>query len=168
MNRSNARKRPDVFGLQLTHQHRDLRLPVGAKPSGAKTMGMFDEIVCDAPLPDGDNRRGSCFQTKSFSSPCLFRYRITGEGRLIDVDGNDIEPDGDITFYTTEREGRESEAHESSSLLREYRARFASGQLQNIVRVDANANDNVCYGLASYRWFQTRSFVFGNPDDEHA
>jgi hypothetical protein len=129
-------------------------------------MGMFDELFCDAALPDGDYLPGTCFQTKSFPSPCMFRYRITSEGRLMDSDGNDIEPDGYITFYTTERADREGTAHERISALREYRARFAFGQLQGIVRVDSKGEDNLRYGLASFRWFETRSFMFGDADDD--
>jgi hypothetical protein len=69
-------------------------------------MGMFDEIYCEAALPDGDDPPGTRFQTKSFPSPCMFRYRITAEGRLVDSDGNDVEPDGYINFYTAERAER--------------------------------------------------------------
>jgi hypothetical protein len=50
-------------------------------------MGMYDEIYCHAALPDGDDPPGTCFQTKSFPDSCLFRYRITSEGRLIDSAG---------------------------------------------------------------------------------
>jgi hypothetical protein len=53
---------------------------------------MYDEIYCHAALPDGDDPPGMCFQTKSFPDPCMFRYRITSEGRLIDSAGNDLEP----------------------------------------------------------------------------
>ena len=47
----------------------------------------------------------------------------------------------------------------------EYRARFSSGQLQNIVRVDGDRAETVRYGLASFRWFEPRSFLFGDPDE---
>ena len=55
---------------------------------------MFDEVYCDAALPDGRDPRGTCFQTKSLPDPLMCRYRITGAGRLIDSAGNDLEPDG--------------------------------------------------------------------------
>jgi hypothetical protein len=48
---------------------------------------MFDEIYCDAAVPDGHNLRGTCFQTKSLPDPLMCRYRITGAGRLIDCAG---------------------------------------------------------------------------------
>jgi hypothetical protein len=67
-------------------------------------MGMFDEVYCYAALPDGRDPRGTCFQTKSIPDPCMCRYRITSAGRLIDSAGNDLEPDGYITFYTIDRE----------------------------------------------------------------
>lgn len=94
-------------------------------------MGMFDEIHCDAALPDCRDPPDKCFQTKSFPQPCMCRYRITGAERLIDTAGND----------------------------REYRARFSSGQLQNIERVTDRAADRIRYGLASFRWFEQRSHL---------
>jgi hypothetical protein len=74
--------------------------------------------------------------------------------------GNALEPDGYITFYTVDRGN--DEAPGGTSELREYRARFSSGKLQNIVRADA---DGACvrYGLASFRWFEPRSFLFDVP-----
>jgi hypothetical protein len=122
-------------------------------------MGMFDEVYCHVALPDGHDPRGTCFQTKSLPDPCMSRYRITGTGRLIDSAGNDLEPDGYITFYTADGEDAESEARRDIPGLRTYRARFSSGQLQNIVRVAKDAADRVRYGLASFRWFHTHSFL---------
>jgi hypothetical protein len=88
----------------------------------------------------------------------MCRYRITGAGRLIDSAGNDFEPDGYITFYTLDRESDDVEAAGRTSKLREYRARFLSGQLQNIVRVEEDGADRVRYGLASVRWFEPARF----------
>jgi hypothetical protein len=119
-------------------------------------MGMFDEIQCDAPLPDGYISTGFRFQTKSFPGPAMQRYKITSTGKLIDALGNDLEPDGYITFYTTDR----------NSTWREYRARFLSGQLHEIVRVSEAPDDPVRYGLASYRWFSAPSFMFGDDSDD--
>jgi hypothetical protein len=131
-------------------------------------MGTYDEIYCHAALPDGDDPPGSCFQTKSFPDPCLFRYRITSEGRLIDSAGNDLEPEGYITFYTTNQEQGDSETVDRIPDLREYRARFSSGQLRNIVRVEEDDADRAHYhyGLASFRWFAKHSFLFGDSDED--
>lgn len=119
-------------------------------------MGMYDEIQCDAPLPDGYEGARVRFQTKSFPDPGLQHYRITSSGKLIDALGNDLEPDGYITFYMRDRD----------STWREYRAHFLSGQLSEIVRVSEDTDGQVRYGLASYRWFSTPSFLFGdNPED---
>jgi hypothetical protein len=125
---------------------------------------MYDEVCCDAALPDGRDARGTCFQTKSIPDPCMYRYRITSAGRLIDSAGNDLEPDGYIIFYTTDRQVADGNAPGDIPGLREYRARFLTGQLQSIVRIDASTADRVRYGLASYRWFEAPSFMFGNPD----
>ena len=113
-------------------------------------MGMYDEIQCDAPLPDGYKATRARFQTKSFPDPGMQRFRITGTGKLIDALGNDLEPDGYITFYTSDPD----------STWREYRALFLSGQLSEIVRVSKDSDDQIRYGLASYRWFNTPSFLF--------
>jgi len=129
-------------------------------------MGMYDEIYCHAELPDGRDPRGTCFQTKSFPDPCMCRYRITSAGRLIDSANNDLEPDGYITFYTVDREDGDREVPGRISGLREYRARFSSGQLQNIVRVNEDSADRVRYGLGSFRWFYSPSFLFDDSDEE--
>jgi len=126
---------------------------------------MFDEVYCYAKLPDGRDPRGTCFQTKSFPDPRMCRYRITSAGRLIDSANNDLEPEGYITFNTVDRECD----HESPGRipgLREYRARFLSGQLENIVRVSEYGADRIRCGLASYRWFHTPSFLFDDSDEE--
>jgi len=128
-------------------------------------MGMFDEVYCYAALPDGRDPRGTCFQTKSLPDPSMCRYRITSAGRLIDSAGNDLEPDGYITFYTVDRDDDDPKLPGSVPGWREYRARFESGQLQNIVRVGCEDN-GVRYGLASFRWFEPRSFLFGDSEDE--
>jgi hypothetical protein len=96
----------------------------------------------------------------------MCRYRITSAGRLIDSANNDLEPDGYITFYTVDRDYGDSQAPGRIPGLREYRARFLSGQLQNIVRVNEDSPDRVRYGLASFRWFHTPSFLFGDSDEE--
>ena len=72
---------------------------------------------------------------------------------------------GYITFHTVDRDG-ENESPGRVPGLREYRGRFLSGQLQNIVRVNEDRTDRVRYGLASFRWFHTPSFLFGDSDEE--
>ena len=91
--------------------------------------------------------------------------KLPRSGRLIDSANNDLEPDGYITFYTVDPDGANDSAGRIPG-LREYRARFLSGQLQNIVRVDEVSEDRVRYGLASFRWFHTPSFLFGDSDEE--
>lgn len=127
-------------------------------------MGMFDEIRCETPLPDGNPTEGIIFQTKSFPEPCLQRYVITKAGRLVDLRGNDLEPDGHITFYTsrpTENAGSDPERE-----WPEYRAQFSAGNLVSIVRVADDRSDHVRYGLASFRWFDTPSFALDPGDPE--
>jgi hypothetical protein len=114
------------------------------------TMGMHDELYCDAELPDADAPAGAIFETTAFPEPFLFRYRITKAGRFIDACGRDLECDGYLEFfYYLDR------SVETCSLA-EYRAHFCRGQLDNIVRVHKEpegADVRVIYGLASYRIF---------------
>jgi hypothetical protein len=126
----------------------------------ATNMGMYDEIQCEAELPDADQGEGVIFQTKSFPDACLQRYVITTAGRLIDLLKNDLEPDGYVTFYTTAAtsEGKAS----LKDRWREYRAHFSKGQLLKITRVGADKTPGTHYGLASFRWFDTPSFAFGS------
>jgi hypothetical protein len=119
-------------------------------------MGMFDEIRCEAPLPDDYQATGAWFQTKSFPGPAMQRYKITSAGRLIDALGNDLEPDGYIAFYSSDPD----------KTWREYRAHFSTGQLHQIVRVIEDPEDPIRYGLASYRWFSAPSFMFDDDSDD--
>jgi hypothetical protein len=126
-------------------------------------MGMFDEIRCEAELPDDACKAGTCFQTKSFPAPCMCRYRITALGRFIDFDGNDLEPSGYITFYA---DPKERAPGDNSYELVVYRAKFVDGNLDSIVRVQSAERCDVHYGLASFRWFQLRSFLFGDAEED--
>jgi hypothetical protein len=40
-------------------------------------MSLYDEIYCDAELPEVDVLSGSVFQTRSFYYACLQKYRLT-------------------------------------------------------------------------------------------
>jgi hypothetical protein len=151
--------RRERIGRQVGHlddkRHRPaqrrlgIRYGIGGLSWGWLPMGMYDEIQCDATLPDGYKGTGARFQTKSLPDPGMQRYKITSSGKLIDARGNDLSPDGYVTFYT----------NDPDSTWRECRARFLSGQLSEIVRVSKDADDQVRYGLASYRWFNTPSFL---------
>lgn len=44
-------------------------------------MGMFDDVICEAPLPDG--WQNTAFQTKDFDDPYLNKYIIRADGRLM-------------------------------------------------------------------------------------
>ena len=123
---------------------------------------MFDEIRCDAPLPDGQAAKGVWFQSKSFPDCCMRRYTITLEGRLMDSVGNDLEPEGYLTFYT---DSHNPDADNGARHWREYRARFRDGQLQYIERVTPDQPERRYHGLASFRWFDSPGYMFGDPDE---
>ena len=119
-------------------------------------MGMYDELRCEAPLPDDGSAKGASTrcQTKSFPNPSLSLHVITPVGRLIDAAGIDLEPDGYITFYTSEQ----ATTTGTASLQRvwyDYRARFVNGNLESIVRVSDDPSDRIYYGLASIRFVQS-------------
>lgn len=107
---------------------------------------MFDEVYCDAPLPD----------EYCAADPCMVRYRITASGRFVDWDGNDMEPDGYVMFYAFPKNRSSSEV---TAELVEYRAKFVAGSLDGIVRVRSTERCEFRFGLASFRWFQSRSFL---------
>lgn len=107
-------------------------------------MGMFDDVICDHPLPDGYVGK---FQTQDLEN-LMDVYRITREGRLlvadyalepvekpglgfrvfnrIELGEHDTNYHGDLLFYDW--------LSDLSTML-EYRARFTEGQLQWIKRV---------------------------------
>ncbi len=123
---------------------------------------MFDEIRCEATLPEGERSEGIWFQTKSFPGPSLSRFVITPAGRLLDLQGNDWEPDGYLVMYTIDddtAEGTEAKTgvDESERIWREYRLNFVRGQLQGIERVTDSTTKDRHVGLASYRWFNSPS-----------
>jgi hypothetical protein len=126
-------------------------------------MGLFDEIRCEAALPDDACEGEAWFQTKSFPDPCMYRYRITAAGRFMDLDGNDLEPSGYITFYG---DPKDRAPGDNSFELVVYRAKFSDGNLDSIVRVQSAERCEVHYGLASFRWFQSRSFLFGDTEED--
>jgi hypothetical protein len=94
---------------------------------------MFDDVVCEAPLPDG--KPGKHFQTKDFECPYLEKYTITADGRLFRDDpwwerkkGADPQPSdmnfhGVLNFYDYNTDTEE---------WREFNAIFTHGQLEKI------------------------------------
>lgn len=125
---------------------------------------MFDEIRCDVPLPDGYAAKGVWFQSKSFPDCCMRRYTITLEGRLMDSLGNDLEPEGYLTFYTSDSNNQDA-GNNGTRQWHEYRARFRDGQLQYIERVKRDEPECRYHGLASFRWFDSPSGMFGDPNE---
>jgi hypothetical protein len=127
---------------------------------------MYDEIRCEAPLPEGGRTAGVWFQTKSFPDPLMRRYVITHGGKLLDSVGHDLEPEGYVSFYTSDEGSGPTDP--AVRKWREYRARFVAGQLQSIVRVkqEEAGPGRVEYELASFRWFDAPTFMFGEPEEE--
>jgi hypothetical protein len=86
-------------------------------------MGLFDDVRCAVPLPDGFTGRD--FQTKDFEDPYMDKYVITSEGRLVRRDGDkttDLNFHGYLNFYDWSKEdGRHG-----------YNAKFTDGQLVSI------------------------------------
>jgi len=121
-------------------------------------MGLYDNLYCDAELPDAAVPPGCRFQTKSFLDPRLLKYRITKAGRLLDSWGRDLEVDGYVRFYP------ESNPLVTGSPWPEYRAHFNDGHLQAIVRVEQGVEGRI-YGLASYRQFASPDSLSGLFDE---
>ena len=52
----------------------------------ANAMGLYDEVVCHYPLPDGYDASGIVFQTKHLGCG-MARWTITQDGNLLDPEG---------------------------------------------------------------------------------
>ena len=103
-------------------------------------MGMFDEVICEVPLPDG--WKHPIFQTKDFEDPYLDKYVIRADGRLIrkkpwyesDVnDDTDTNYHGLLRFYSYE--GDPNDETPIDDRWHEYEAKFTDGQLVGIESV---------------------------------
>ena len=70
-------------------------------------MGLFDELRCDLPLPDGwSPPEGTWFQTKDTPAPFMDRYRLTAAGRLTEEKTGAVVPfHGALTFYASNISG---------------------------------------------------------------
>lgn len=108
-------------------------------------MGMFDNIRCEFPLPDGFDGKLN-FQTKDLEN-LLSTYVITADGKLLlatlNYDDGDKLPvltvinyHGDIEFYGSNicsvGRGYFSTSDGGPPLWRNYTARFTNGLLQEI------------------------------------
>lgn len=94
-------------------------------------MGLFDDVTCDAVLPETPVPPTGGFQTKSLPEPYMDKYVITSGGLLFQVwpDGQKerIHHHGDIQFYTGAKSGEG---------WWEYKARFTEGKLSRIELVE--------------------------------
>lgn len=65
-------------------------------------MGLFDEIVCEYPLPDGwVPPAGTLFQTKDTEDQYLSRFTLGADGKLRRESGEVLEHHGAVEFYTS-------------------------------------------------------------------
>lgn len=69
-------------------------------------MGLFDEIVCEYPLPDGwVPHAGVVFQTKDTDDQYLTRFTLGADGKLRRKNGEVYEHHGALRFYTSNWSG---------------------------------------------------------------
>lgn len=69
-------------------------------------MGLFDEIVCEYPLPDGwVPPQGTVFQTKDTDDQYLARFTLGEDGRLRRANGELLLHHGAVEFYTSNWSG---------------------------------------------------------------
>lgn len=65
-------------------------------------MGLFDEIVCEYPLPDGwVPPAGTVFQTKDTEDQYLSRFTLAADGKLRAANGAVLAHHGSLEFYTS-------------------------------------------------------------------
>lgn len=105
-------------------------------------MGMFDEVECQVPLPDGWEH--PVFQTKTFDEPYLDRYIIRADGRLIRkkpwysdqiTEDTDLNYHGILNFYSYEGDPNDETPIEQR--WHEYNAKFTDGHLVSIEAVSS-------------------------------
>ena len=89
-------------------------------------MGLYDNVYCDMPLPDGYE---GYFQTKSLQDPYLRAFLITKEGRLHQLsqkdaceETHDLDFHGILNFYD----------YNDDNEWHEYNAKFTDGQCVEI------------------------------------
>lgn len=81
-------------------------------------MGLFDDIICEYPLPEVGEIPVSDQDFQSKSLECsMWTYTISSNGKLL-VYGRELDFHGDILFYGTVNDS-----------YRQYVARFSEGQL---------------------------------------
>lgn len=96
-------------------------------------MGMFDDVICEASLPD--EYLGKNFQTKDLD--CIMaKLKITEDGRLLrclswrDENWIDLDFHGILNFYTMD-----TGMYVNRRGWHEYNAKFTDGQLVEITPV---------------------------------
>lgn len=111
-------------------------------------MSLYDELVCEVPLPDMSETENVVFESKSLPDAYGARYTLTKNGRLVDSLDMDLEIDGYIEFYT---------AH---GALRNYRAFFRDGSLVHVEAIQKPGATHWHYGIARYRMSLAPSALF--------
>lgn len=65
-------------------------------------MGLFDELSCEYPLPDGFDPQDILFQTQDTPAQWLEHYTLTSAGRLrVDTTGELLPYHGALAFYAS-------------------------------------------------------------------
>lgn len=110
-------------------------------------MGMFDDVICEVPLPDG--WKHTAFQTKDFDEPYLNKYIIRADGRLVlKRPWERSEPEAttyeDMNFHGTFKfYSYEGDPNDETPLMErwhEYTAKFTDGNLVSIETSKRNAD----------------------------
>lgn len=109
-------------------------------------MGLFDDVLCEYPLPEWPDGEEPSFQTKDLECAML-RYRITADGRLLEAEyerdssgrgrvagWTDIDYHGYVTFYT-------SVPRDGGREWFEYRAKFTDGELVDLQRAASTRSE---------------------------
>lgn len=104
-------------------------------------MGMFDYVICNYPLPDGEDVSGIEFQTKDTDSQQLDCYKIEDDGTLwVKEDVKVWKPEqftGTICFYASNMSGGSPKGCMTDDALTpvtswEYTATFDKGKVVNV------------------------------------
>lgn len=111
-------------------------------------MGMFDDVYCEVPLPDGWEHPS--FQTKSLDEPYLEQYTIKADGTLVkrrqwrlekgEAPEYEVIPfHGILNFYSYD--GDPNDDTPIDVRWHEYNAKFTDGRLVEIEVVKSPRGD---------------------------
>lgn len=90
-------------------------------------MGLFDELIVEAELPDGFDPAGIVFQTRDTGEQCLERYVMRADGELVNTASGEVEEHhGTLRFYASNWAGSFGRLYATSDDKLPWRAEYVA------------------------------------------